>query len=137
MQFLVYHRYASAACEVSLPQKSSPACKLARNAALLQNKKTFTLKHDPALHGFALLNMTQEQLAAVALKDPFTRYYTTAYIQNSQAAAKSFVLYLNITAGQEIAHISEYLKTSAFFQSAPERAIGVNICFSIKMPPTW
>ena len=125
--FLVYRRYASAACEVSLPQTSSPACKLTRNAALVKNKKIFTLKHDPALHGFALLNMTQQQLAAYVLADPFTRYFATAYLQITQASSKSFDLYNNLTAGQEITDFSEYLKLSAFFQSAPELAVGVNI----------
>ena len=125
--FLVYCRYASAACEVSLPQKTSPACKIARNAALVKNKKIFTLKYDPALHGFALLNMTQQQLAAYVLADPFTRYFATAYLQVTQASSKSFDLYNNLTAGQEITDFSEYLKLSAFFQSAPELAVGVNI----------
>ena len=124
---MVYRRYASAACEVSLPQKTSEACQLERNAALVKNKKIFTLKYDPALHGFALLNMTQLQLAAYVLADPFTRYFVNAYIQVTKAGGKSFDLYNNLTAGQEITDFSEYLKLSAFFQSAPEPAVGVNI----------
>ena len=123
-------RYASAVqCEVSLPQESTPVCKVLRDTALTQNKKTWTLKHDPALHGFALLNMTQNQLKAVLLKDPFTRYHLTAYGQTTGASGKTFDLYNNLTAGQEITDISEYLKLSAFFQSAVELAIGVNISF--------
>ena len=123
-------RYVSATpCEVSLLQHASPACKVSRNAALNQNKKIWTLKHDPDLHGFALLNMTSEQLGAIALQDPFIRYYASAYLQITQASSKSFDLYNNITAGQEITELSEYLKLSAFFQSALEPAIGVSILF--------
>ena len=116
-------------CEVSLLQHASPACKVSRNAALNQNKKIWTLKHDPDLHGFALLNMTSEQLGAIAVQDPFIRYYASAYLQTTQASSKSFDLYNNITAGQEITELSEYLKLSAFFQSALEPAIGVSIFF--------
>ena len=53
-----------------------------RNAALAQNKKTFTLKQAP--HGFALLNMTTAELGAVALNDPFSSYYTRAYVGMTQ-----------------------------------------------------
>jgi len=73
--------------------------------------------------------MTTNQLAAVVLKDPFTRYYLTAYGQTTEASNKAFDLYNNLTAGQEITDISEYLKLTAFFQSALEPAIGVNISF--------
>ena len=102
---------------------------MSRNAALNQNKKIWTLKHDPDLHGFALLNMTSEQLGAIAVQDPFIRYYASAYLQTSQASNKSFELYNKITAGQEITDITEYLKLSAFFQSALEPAIGVSMLF--------
>ena len=123
-------RYVSATpCEVSLLQHASPACKVSRNAALNQNKKIWTLKHDPDLHGFALLNMTSEQLGAIALQDPFIRYYASAYLQTTQASRKSSALYINTTAGQEITELSEYLKLSAFFQSALEPAIGVSMLF--------
>ena len=128
--FLYSPRYVSATpCEVSLLQHASPACKVSRNAALNQNKKIWTLKHDPDLHGFALLNMTSEQLGAIAVQDPFIRYYASAYLQITQASSKSFDLYNNITAGQEITELSEYLKLSAFFQSALEPAIGVSMLF--------
>ena len=102
---------------------------MSRNAALNQNKKIWTLKHDPDLHGFALLNMTSEQLEAIALQDPFIRYYASVYLQTLQASTKSSALYRNITAGQEITELSEYLQLSAFFQSAPEPAIGVSMLF--------
>ena len=102
------------------PQQSSPVCKRTRNAALDQNKKIWTLKHDPASHDFAVLNMTSQQLAAILLKDPFTRYYITLYSQTTSASNKSFNLYNKITAGQEITNISEYLRLTAFIQSALE-----------------
>ncbi|KAL9957186.1 hypothetical protein ACROYT_G038793 [Oculina patagonica] len=124
-------KYASAvSCEVSLPQHASAVCKASRNAALVQNKKTYTLKHDPALHGFALLNMTQKQLGAVALKDPFMRYYTSVYIGVAGASNKITEKYNNATYGQEIKAMSEYLMLSEFFQSTFEPTIGVNITVS-------
>ena len=100
-----------------------------RNAALVEKRKIFTLKYDPDLHGFALLNMTGEQLTAVALNDPFTRYFTMAYGQTTQASSKIFNLYINITGGKEINDMSEYLALAAFFRSPLEAAIGVNEVF--------
>ena len=132
-QFIFYPRYTSAQCEVSLTQQSSPVCKLKRSAALAQNKKIWTLKHDPASHDFTVVNMTSQQLAAILLKDPFTRYYTTLYSQTTSASGKSFDLYNNITAGQEITDISEHLRLTAFFQSALEPVMGVNIVTSLKI----
>ncbi|XP_078349100.1 polyunsaturated fatty acid 5-lipoxygenase-like isoform X3 [Oculina patagonica] len=118
-------RYASAVnCDVSLPQHSNPVCKAIRNAALAENKKTYTLIHDPALHGFALLNMTAQELGAVALKDPFMRYVTTAYVGMTQASSKVFDTYINITHGQEFTEIADYLKLSAFFQTYFEPVVG-------------
>ena len=135
--FLISPRYVSATpCEVSLLQHASPACKVSRNAALNQNKKIWTLKHDPDLHGFALLNMTSDQLGAIALQDPFIRYYASAYLQTTEVRRKSTALYQNITAGQEITQLSEYLKLSAFFQSALEPAIGVSILFFVIQRPS-
>ena len=100
-----------------------------RKAALDETRKTFTLKHDPALHGFALLNMTEEELKAVALQDPFTRYFTIAYAQTTTASGKTFDLYNKINDGEEINSMSEYLEIAAFFSSALEAATGVNIIF--------
>ena len=61
--FIFFMRYTSAIrCDVTLPQKSTPDCKIARKAALAENKKTWTLKHNPDVYGFARLNMTPAQL---------------------------------------------------------------------------
>ena len=126
-------RYASAAdCEVSLPQHSSGVCMAIRNAALAQNQKTFTFKQ--ASHGFALLNMTIPEVGALALKDPFTRYYTSAYVGMTQANTKILEQYNNATFGQEITDILDYLKISEFFQSVLEPVVGVsaiNVSFSV------
>ena len=73
--------------------------------------------------------MTPQQLAEVALNDPFTRYYTTAYSQTTSASGSAYDLYINITAGQEITDLSEYLKLAEFFQSALEPVIGVDRIF--------
>jgi len=125
-------RYASAVkCAVSLPQhaNSNPVCKALRNAALAENKKTYTYKYDPELHGFALLNMTSEQLGQVALKDPFMRYFTTAYVGMTTASNKLYETYSSMTAGQEFNDTSDYLELFKFFQSTLEPVVGVNITF--------
>ena len=100
-----------------------------RNAALAQNKKTFTLKQ--ASHGFALLNMTIPELGAVALKDPFSRYYTRAYVGMTTTNNKILEKYNNETFGDEITDISEYLKMSQFFQSVLEPVVGVSFMYSL------
>lgn len=120
-------RHASATrCEVSLPQHvSSPACMLLRRASLAKNQETYTYKYDPAVHGFALLNMTAQELGAVALKDPFMAYYTTAYVLMTRASNSLREVYENLTAEQgEINHMSEYLALSEFFQTGLEPIIG-------------
>lgn len=125
-------RYASAVeCAVSLPQHSdsNPVCKALRKAALVENKKTYTYKYDPEMHGFAILNMTSEQLGQVALKDPFMRYFTQAYVGMARASNKLLETYLGMTDGQEFNDTSDYLGLSTFFQSTLEPVVGVNIRF--------
>ncbi|XP_073246918.1 polyunsaturated fatty acid 5-lipoxygenase-like [Porites lutea] len=118
-------RYTSAIrCDVTLPQKSSPDCKIVRKAALAENKKTWTLKHDPDVYGFARLNMTPAQLAAIVFKDPFTRHYTTAYTQTLKTNEKVLTKYINQTFGQPINDFSEYLAMSEYFQTVLEPLVG-------------
>ena len=116
---------------MSLPQHSdsNPVCKALRKAALVENKKTYTYKYDPEMHGFAILNMTSEQLGQVALKDPFMRYFTQAYVGMTRTSNKLLETYLGITDGQEFNDTSDYLGLSTFFQSTLEPAVGVNIRF--------
>ena len=124
--FIFFTRYTSAIrCDVTLPQKSTPDCKIVRKAALAENKKTWTLKHDPDVYGFARLNMTPTQLAAIVFKDPFTRYYTTAYTQTLKTNEKVLTQYINQTSGQPINDFSEYLAMSEFFQTVLEPLVGV------------
>ena len=124
--FIFFTRYTSAIrCDVTLPQKSTPDCKIVRKAALAENKKTWTLKHDPDVYGFARLNMTPAQLAAIVFKDPFTRYYTTAYTQTLKTNEKVLTQYINQTSGQPINDFSEYLAMSEFFQTVLEPLVGV------------
>ena len=126
-------RFVSAAdCQVSLPQHSSPECMAIRNAALAQNKRTFTLKQ--ASHGFALLNMSIAELGVVALNDPFSSYYTRAYVGVTQANREILKQYNNATFGQEITDISEYLKMSQFFETVVEPAFGVSVLKSSSHP---
>ena len=124
---------------MSLPQylDSNPICKHLRNAALAENKKTYTYKYDPELHGFALLNMTSAQLWNVAQKDPFMRYVATGYVEIDRAINKLFKTYTRMTAGQEIENISDFLELSKFFQSTLEPAVGVNIRFFVVIIDQW
>lgn len=126
-------RHASATrCEVSLPQHvNSAACMSLRKAAIAKNQEIYTYKFDPAVHGFALLNMTVQELGAVALKDPFMAYYTTAYVTMTRASNSLHQLYQNLTSELgEINQISEYLALSEFFQTGLEPIVGVNLAFS-------
>lgn len=70
--------------------------------------------------------MTPKQLGAVALKDPFMRYFTVAYVGMTEASNALYEKYYNLTSGQEINNISDYLELSKFFQSFLEPAVGVN-----------
>ncbi|XP_068762512.1 polyunsaturated fatty acid 5-lipoxygenase-like [Montipora capricornis] len=111
-------------CEVSLPQETSEICKAMRDKELAGKKATFTYKFNPSVHGFALLNMKPNELAAVLTQDPFSKYCVTAYFQTVFASNVSLHQYMSITGGKEITNISEYLPLSAFFQSFMEPAIG-------------
>ena len=102
-----------------------------RKAAIAKNQEIYTYKFDPAVHGFALLNMTVQELGAVALKDPFMAYYTTAYVTMTRASNSLHQLYQNLTSELgEINQISEYLALSEFFQTGLEPIVGVNLAFS-------
>ncbi|XP_027036056.1 arachidonate 5-lipoxygenase-like isoform X1 [Pocillopora damicornis] len=125
--FITSSRHASATrCEVSLPQHvNSAACMSLRKAAIAKNQEIYTYKFDPAVHGFALLNMTAQELGAVALKDPFMAYYTTAYVTMTRASNSLHQLYQNLTSELgEINQISEYLALSEFFQTGLEPIVG-------------
>ncbi|XP_068671923.1 polyunsaturated fatty acid 5-lipoxygenase-like isoform X3 [Montipora foliosa] len=111
-------------CEVSLPQETSEICKAMRDKELARKKATFTYKFNPSVHGFALLNMKPNELAAVLTQDPFSKYCVTAYFQTVFASNVSLHQYMSITGGKEITNISEYLPLSAFFQLFMEPAIG-------------
>ena len=73
--------------------------------------------------------MTGEQLIALALNDPFSKYYTIAYVQTTTASTETLRLYNNITDGEEINNMSDYLGIAEFFSSTLEAAIGVNRIF--------
>ena len=77
------------------------------------------------MYGFARLNMTPTQLAAIVFKDPFTRYYTTAYTQTLKTNEKVLTQYINQTLGQPINDFSEYLAMSEYFQTVLEPLVGV------------
>ena len=98
-----------------------------RNAALAQNKKTWTLRHNPALHGYAVLDMSIKELHAAVLKDPFSRYYATAYLGTVGINDKAYEEYNNATSGQEIDDFADYLTMSEFFQTVLEPLAGVGV----------
>ena len=75
--------------------------------------------------------MTKPEVGAVALQDPFTRYYATAYLGMARTNKLILEQYNNATFGQEITNILEYIKISDFFQSSLEPVIGVSIMFLI------
>ncbi|XP_068671930.1 polyunsaturated fatty acid 5-lipoxygenase-like isoform X2 [Montipora foliosa] len=111
-------------CEVSLPQETSEICKAMRDKELAGKQATFTYKFDASVHGFALLNMTPNELAVVLTQDPFSRYCFNGYLTSVFTSNASLYQYLSITGGKEITNISEYLLLSASFQSFMEPAIG-------------
>ena len=78
------------------------------------------------MYGFARLNMTPTQLAAIVFKDSFTRYYTTAYTQTLETNEKGLTQYIKQTFGQPIDDLSEYLAMSEFFQTVLEPLVGVS-----------
>lgn len=77
--------------------------------------------------------MTPTQLAAIVFKDPFTRYYTTAYTQTLQTNEKVLTQYINQTYGQPINDFSEYLAMSVFFQTVLEPLVGVSTVFMFSL----
>lgn len=98
-----------------------------RDKELAVKRGIFTLKENPQLDGYAMLNMTPQEFVAVSQQDTFTRYFIAAFFQMSTASENTAKAYNSLTAGQEIANISEYLQLSRFFESAMEQAIGVSI----------
>lgn len=122
-------------CEVSLPQNCTPECEVLRNAALATNKKSFSLTHPPE-YGFARTNITPDKLAPLLLGDPFSRYYTSLYINTVKANNKALEKYNKDSGGQEINDLSEYLRMTEFFQPLLEPLIGVNtfyFCTSVRI----
>ena len=77
--------------------------------------------------------MTPTQLAAIVFKDPFTRYYTTAYTQTLKTNEKVLTQYINQTSGQPINDFSEYLAMSEFFQTVLEPLVGVITVFFLRL----
>lgn len=98
-----------------------------RDKELAVKRGVFALKENPLLDGYAMLNMTPQEFVAVSQQDTFTRYFITAFFQMSTASKNTAKAYNSLTAGQEIANISEYLQLSTFFQSVMEQAIGVSV----------
>ena len=78
------------------------------------------------MYGFARLNMTPTQLAAIVFTDSFTRYYTAAYTQTLETNEKVLTQYISQTFGQPIDDFSEYLAMSEFFQTVLEPLVGVS-----------
>ena len=71
-------------CEISLPQKTSPACMILRSILLGSKKQTWVLKTSP--WGFRRLDVSNEEdpplwFALFAMADPFRRFNFEEYLQ--------------------------------------------------------
>ena len=78
------------------------------------------------MYGFARANITPDKLAPLLLGDPFSRYYTTLYLNTVKTNKKALETYNNDTRGQEVNDLSEYSRMTEFFQPLLEPLIGVN-----------
>lgn len=66
-------------CNVSLPEKATPLCKLRRSLELATMKTIWKLKESP--HGFALSDVSSLGLILLDFFIPFTRFYLEGYLQ--------------------------------------------------------
>ena len=113
-------------CPVSLPQAvaSGSQCEGLRQQNLAHNQKTYQLVvKDPV--PFALVNLTEEQLAKVAEKDAFMRPYAASYKMMVEGVTLIAAAYLNKTAGVPISRPNDYAKIRGFFRATTQAALGV------------
>ena len=113
-------------CPVSLPQDvvSGSQCEGLRQQNLARNQKTYQLVVKDSIP-FALVNLTEEQLAEVAKKDAFMRPYAASYKLMVDGVQQITNAYLKKTAGVPISRPDDYAKIRGFYRTTTQAALGV------------
>ena len=99
-------------CEISLPQKASPACVLVRDYHLDYVQKVFW-KLDTSPWGFERLHLSLDVyppwlgFAIAAMIDPFRRLYFEDYLQTVILSNANKILYNHLFNGITMAEISQ------------------------------
>ena len=107
-------------CEISLPQKTSRACRTKRFQELRKKKKIWDLQKSK--WGFALLDVEDPwSFIARAFIDPFRRFYIEGYLQTVIVSDLSGAIYrglVNNITKKEISHNYNYQVLSKYFELA-------------------
>ena len=107
-------------CEISLPQKTSRACRTKRFQELRKKKKTWDLQKSK--WGFALLDVEDPwSFIGRAFIDPFRRFYIEGYLQTVLVSDLSGAIYrglVNNITKKEISHNYNYQVLSKYFELA-------------------
>ena len=107
-------------CEISLPQKTSRACRTKRFQELRKKKKIWDLQKSKS--GFALLDVEDPwSFIARAFIDPFRRFYIEGYLQTVLVSDLSGAIYrglVNNITKKEISHNYNYQVLSKYFELA-------------------
>ena len=107
-------------CEISLPQKTSRACRTKRFQELRKKKKIWDLQKSK--WGFALLDAEDPwSFIARAFIDPFRRFYIEGYLQTVLVSDLSGAIYrglVNNITKKEISHNYNYQVLSKYFELA-------------------
>ena len=115
-------------CEVSLPQKTSPACMLKRRLERTTMKHLWTLTENK--FGFMMLNRTPTEHVFKTFIDPFSRFNMEQYIQTVLTSDLTHSVYhLLVKNASEIQHNYNYNILSKYFGMASKLG-GVSIISS-------
>ena len=115
-------------CEVSLPQKSSPVCKLKRRLERLTMKHLWKLTENS--FGFMMLDRTPTEHVFKTFIDPFSRFNMEQYIQTVLTSDLTHSVYnVLVKNATEIQHNYNYSILSKYFAMASKLG-GVSIIFS-------
>ena len=118
-------------CEISLPQKTSRACRTKRFQELSKKKKTWDLQKSK--WGFALLDVEDPwSFIGRAFIDPFRRFYIEGYLQTVLVSDLSGAIYrglVNNVTKKEISHNYNYQVLSKYFELAAKLGGVSFFCF--------
>ena len=118
-------------CEISLPQKTSRACRTKRFQELRKKKKTWDLQKSK--WGFALLDVEDPwSFIGRAFIDPFRRFYIEGYLQTVLVSDLSGAIYrglVNNITKKEISHNYNYQVLSKYFELAAKLGGVSFFCF--------